>query len=102
VPAATPHGAGHPIGACTWVALVQGPQTTHVCWSALAKLPPPIQAADGRTAWRVTRVDHKPIADRVFAIHDEGFTRNDANADIERDRKGPSHDGMRGRSVIRR
>jgi hypothetical protein len=85
VPAATPHGAEHPIGACTWVALVQGPQTTHVCWSALAKLPLLIQAADGRTVWRVTRVDHKPIPDRVFAIHDEGFIRNDANADIEHD-----------------
>ena len=85
VPAATPHGAEHPIGACTWVALVQGPQTTHVCWSALAKLPLLIQAADGRTVWRVTRVDHKPLPDKVFAIHDEGFIRNDANADIERD-----------------
>jgi hypothetical protein len=85
VPAATPHGAGHPIGACTWVALVQGQQTTHVCWSALAKLPLLIQAADGRTVWRVTHVDHKTIPDKVFAIHDEGFIRNDANADIERD-----------------
>jgi hypothetical protein len=85
VPAATPHGAQHPIGACTWVALVQGAQTTHVCWSAVAKLPLLIQAADGRTVWRVTNVDHKPIPDKVFAIHDEGFIRNDANADIERD-----------------
>ena len=85
VPAATPHGAGHPIGACTWLALVQGPQTTHLCWSATAKLPLLIQAADGRTVWRVTSVDHKPIANKVFAIHDEGFIRNDANADIEHD-----------------
>jgi hypothetical protein len=30
-------------------------------------------------------VDHKPIPDRVFAIRDEGFIRNDANADIEHD-----------------
>jgi len=85
VPAATPHGAGHPIGACSWVALVQGAQTTHVCWSAQAKLPLLIQAADGRTVWRVTHVDHKAIPDKVFAIHDEGFIRSDANADIERD-----------------
>jgi hypothetical protein len=37
--------------------------------------------------WRVTSVDHKPIATKVFAVHDEGFIRNDANADIERDER---------------
>jgi len=85
VPAATPHGAARAIGACEWVALVQGTQTTHVCWSTTAKLPLLIQAADGRTVWRVTHVDHKTIPDKVFAIQDAGFIRNDANADIERD-----------------
>jgi hypothetical protein len=85
VPAATPHGAARAIGACEWVALVQGTQTTHVCWSTTAKLPLLIQAADGRTVWRVTSVDHKTIPDKVFAIQDAGFIRNDANADIERD-----------------
>lgn len=85
VPAATPHGPAHAIGACEWVALVQGAQTTHVCWSATAKLPLLIQAADGRIVWRVTSVDHKAIAEQVFVIHDAGFVRNDANADIERD-----------------
>lgn len=85
VPAATPHGAARAIGACEWVALVQGKQATHVCWSTTAKLPLLIQAADGRTVWRVTHVDHKAIPDQVFAIHDAGFVRNDANADIERD-----------------
>jgi len=85
VPAAAPHGAAHAIGACAWVALVQDTQTTHVCWSAQAKLPLLIQAADGRTVWRVTHVDHKAIPDTVFAIHDTGFVHNDANADIERD-----------------
>ena len=34
---------------------------------------------------RVTSVDHKPIANKVFAVHDDGFIRNDANADIERE-----------------
>jgi hypothetical protein len=85
VPAATPHRPAHAIGACEWVALVQGTQTTHVCWSTTAKLPLLIQAADGRVIWRVTSVDHKAIADQVFVIHDAGFIRNDANADIERD-----------------
>lgn len=85
VPAATPHGPAHAIGACGWVALVQGARTTHVCWSATAKLPLLIQAADGRIVWRVTSVDHKAIAEQVFVIHDAGFVRNDANADIERD-----------------
>jgi hypothetical protein len=36
---------------------------------------------------RVTSVDHKPIANKVFAVHDEGFVCNDANADIERDER---------------
>ncbi|WP_413672699.1 hypothetical protein ACEN9H_26845 [Massilia cellulosiltytica] len=85
VPAASPHEAARAIGACEWVALVQGTQTTHVCWSTTAKLPLLIQAADGRTVWRVTHVDHKTIPDKVFAIQDAGFIRNDANADIERD-----------------
>ena len=85
VPAASPHEAARAIGACDWVALVQGTQTTHVCWSTTAKLPLLIQAADGRTVWRVTHVDHKTIPDKVFAIQDAGFIRNDANADIERD-----------------
>jgi len=85
VPAATPHGPAHAIGACEWVALVQGLLTTHVCWSATAKLPLLIQAADGRIVWRVTRVDHKAIPEQVFVIHDAGFIRNDANADIKRD-----------------
>jgi hypothetical protein len=85
VPAASPHEAARAIGACEWVALVQGTQTTHLCWSTTAKLPLLIQAADGRTVWRVTHVDHKTIPDKVFAIQDAGFIRNDANADIERD-----------------
>jgi hypothetical protein len=85
VPAASPHEAARAIGACEWVALVQGTQTTHVCWSTTATLPLLIQAADGRTVWRVTHVDHKTIPDKVFAIQDAGFIRNDANADIERD-----------------
>jgi hypothetical protein len=33
----------------------------------------------------VTQVDHRAIPAATFAIHDEGFVRDDANADIERD-----------------
>lgn len=78
-------GAARAIGACEWIALAQGSQVTHVCRNAQTKLPLLIQAADGRTVWRVTSVDHKAIPDNVFAIQDTGFIRNDANADIERD-----------------
>jgi hypothetical protein len=35
--------------------------------------------------WRVATLDRKPIASKTFEIHDEGFVRNDANQDIERD-----------------
>ena len=73
------------IAPCAWFDLAQEGRITHVCWSIKHRLPLLIQAADGRTLWRITSVDHALIRSATFAIHDEGFVRNDANRDIEQD-----------------
>lgn len=57
----------------------------HVCWSVKSRPPLLIEAQNGQTVWRVTKVDHKPIAAAVFQIRDAGFIRTNANQDIERD-----------------
>ena len=81
--ARTPDGA--PKAACRWYDLTQDKRTTHICWSEQSRLPLVIQAQDGKVVWRVATWDRKPISAKTFAIHDEGFVRNDANQDIERD-----------------
>ena len=81
----TPDGAPMPLEACQWYDLNQNVGSTHVCWSARNHLPMLIQAHDGTVLWRVATVDRRPIAAKVFEIRDEGFIRNDANEDIERD-----------------
>jgi hypothetical protein len=85
VAAAAPAGAPKPVGACTWYDLAQSGRVTHVCWSAKDRLPLALIGQDGKPLWRVKRVDHRPIPAATFAIPDQGFVRNDANADIERD-----------------
>jgi hypothetical protein len=80
-----PAGSETPAEPCKWYELAQSGRLTHVCWSAKSSLPMLIQAQDGRTIWRVTKVDHKPIAAAAFQIRDAGFVRTDANQDIERD-----------------
>jgi hypothetical protein len=72
------------IGACRWYDLAQERRVTHVCWSTTHRIPLLIEEG-GAVVWRVTAVDLKPMAARTFDIHDEGFVRNDANEDIERD-----------------
>lgn len=57
-----------------------------ICWSAREHLPMVIWSdAKASAVWRVTQVEHRPIGDDVFVLHDTGFVRNDANADIEGD-----------------
>jgi hypothetical protein len=80
-----PDGAPKAIEACQWYDLTQDKRTTHICWSAQSRLPLVIQAQDGEVVWRVTTLDRKPIPAKTFEIHDEGYIRNDANQDIERD-----------------
>ncbi|HTN51069.1 MAG TPA: hypothetical protein VML50_01595 [Anaeromyxobacter sp.] len=83
--APAPEGAPPAVEGCRWYDLAQGGRTTHVCWSPRSRIPLLIQAEDGRLSWRVTAVDRGPIPPSTFEIHDEGYVRNDANADVERD-----------------
>lgn len=83
--AQAPDGAAKAITACQWYDLTQGGRTTHICWSAQSRLPMVIQGQNGEVLWRVAALDRKPIPEKTFEIHDEGFIRNDANQDIERD-----------------
>ena len=71
--------------ACRWYDLVQNGATARICWDPANRLPLQITTQAGKLMWRVTAIDHRPIAPAVFAIHDEGFVRNDADRDIERD-----------------
>lgn len=83
--AQAPEGSAKPINACQWYDLTQGTRTTHICWSAQSLLPLLIQTQQGGVVWRVAALERKPIPANTFEIHDGGFTRNDANQDIEGD-----------------
>ena len=83
--AQAPEGAPKAITACQWYDLTEDQRITHICWSAQSRIPLVIQAQDGAVVWRVAALDQKPIPAKTFDIHDEGFIRNDANQDIERD-----------------
>lgn len=80
-----PDKAPSAINPCQWYDLTQADHTTHICWSTRYRLPMLIVTPEGNTAWRISGVDDKPIATDTFKIHDEGFIRNDANQDIEKD-----------------
>ncbi len=83
----TPVAAGpqKPIDRCLWYELRQERRVTRICWSARDRIPLVIQAGGGEIVWRVTDVDRARIPPEVFQIHDQGFVRNDASADIEGD-----------------
>jgi hypothetical protein len=80
-----PEGAPAAVEGCQWYDLAQGGHTTHVCWSPRSRIPLLIQGQDGRVSWKVTALDRGPIPASTFEVHDEGYVRNDANADVERD-----------------
>jgi hypothetical protein len=73
-----------PAGACQWYDLTTK-QTTHICWSQALHIPVLIVAQDANVVWRVTSADSKALSANTFVIHDEGYVRNDTNADIEND-----------------
>ncbi|MDR0458368.1 MAG: hypothetical protein LBH10_04975 [Burkholderiaceae bacterium] len=87
VAAAAPAGAPAPVAPCRWYALTQDGGDTHrICWSARERLPLEIWSDQTAAAvWRVTQVDHRPVGAAVFQLHDAGFVRDNANADIDRD-----------------
>lgn len=70
---------------CDWYTLAQEGHATRICWSAASRLPMLIVSEQGQVQWRITHVDRDPIAQQQFAVQDEGFVRNDASADLERD-----------------
>jgi hypothetical protein len=80
-----PAGAPGTPAPCRWYDLKQGQQATRICWDAKNRLPLLIYAGNGQLVWRVTATDTRPFAASVFAIHDQGFVRNDANRDISPD-----------------
>lgn len=80
-----PDGVPAAIESCDWFELSQGSQTSHICWSAKSRLPLLVSAQDGQLIWQVTQLERKPLERKTFAVHDQGFIRNDANQDIEHD-----------------
>jgi len=81
-----PANAPAPISACRWYALTQESDTHRICWSERERLPLVIWSDRAASAlWRVTAVEHRPLGDDVFQLHDAGFVRNDANEDIDND-----------------
>lgn len=83
--ASAPQKAGRPIGACAWYDLEQDGRTSHICWSRKAQLPLSIVDAEGRTVWRVTKLEPGRIAPSLFKIDTRDYVVNNANEDIERD-----------------
>ncbi|MCL2724076.1 MAG: hypothetical protein FWD69_06520 [Polyangiaceae bacterium] len=85
-PTTAPAGAPKPISACRWYALTQGNDIHRICWSTREHLPMVIWSDRTSSAvWHVAAVEHGPIDNDVFLLHDAGFAHTDANADIDRD-----------------
>lgn len=82
---AAPAGMDKPLEACDWYRLTQAGRSSAICWSRSARLPLVIASQEGQVVWRVTELRRGPIADAEFEVHAEGFVRNDANGDLERD-----------------
>jgi len=97
------HGLKHPLGdyqlkrhaspepstakpsPCVWYTLTQKGVASHICWSTQARLPILIENDQGQVQWRVLAWDNHKMSDDVFIIHDQGFVKNNANEDIEKD-----------------
>lgn len=82
---AAPVNAPKALDACRWYGLTQQERTTQICWSERSRIPLLILDQDGKAVWTVTKVERRPISSKVFVINDEGFIKNDANQDIEKD-----------------
>ena len=73
------------IAACRWYTFTTNGRESKICWSNNYRLPLMILGPDAQVQWRITAVDTKAVAESVFAIHDQGFVRNNANEDIRAD-----------------
>jgi len=76
---------GKPIAACSWYSLAHGGQESRICWSSDLRLPLLITDPRGEPVWRVTAASKQRLPAGAFSVHDTGFVRNDANADIQTD-----------------
>lgn len=74
-----------PLSACRWFRLTRDTQESWICWSAKLHLPLLVIDGNQRVKWRITTADNRPPETLVFVIHDEGFARSNANADIQAD-----------------
>lgn len=81
------HNDVQPIKACKWFDLTQQNSmvTSHICWDSQNRIPLIIQNQEGQVIWKVLSLDRNPITAKTFEIHDEGFIKNNANQDIDRD-----------------
>ena len=70
---------------CTWYDLNEGGRVIRICWDKASRLPLLITTEAGRLVWRVTAIDTAPLPPATFAIRDQGYIRNDADRDMEKD-----------------
>ena len=74
-----------PAASCDWFVLRTDARQDAICWSVALRLPMLIADAHGKVQWQVTHVATAAFAADVFAIHDDGFMRINANDDIQAD-----------------
>lgn len=71
---------------CNWYSYTRNGNDTQVCWSNKLALPTAILNDKGDVIWKITQVSTKPFdLAKTFRFKDEGYIRNDANADISGD-----------------
>ena len=75
----------NPIAACKWYTLTRSGVASKVCWSRAERVPLMVADRDGHVQWRIVAIDRAAPAAATFAMHDDGFVRNDANRDIQAD-----------------
>lgn len=78
-------GAPKTIAPCRWYRLSSQGRDSDICWSSAMKLPLVIATAQGQVQWQVLQVDTRAPVSETFRVKDEGFARNNANADIDTD-----------------
>lgn len=85
VPAEAPPNTDAPLSSCRWYGIEQAGETHRVCWSEKDRLPLVIWSGAQGVVWRVTAVDRERLPRDTFQLHDAGFVRNDANAELDND-----------------
>lgn len=78
-------GGPRPVAPCRWYQLSNQGKESKICWSEAMKLPLIIATSDGHVQWRMLEVDTRRTSPTTFQVADEGFVRNNANADISTD-----------------